>query len=544
MTLVRRLFLLSVSCFAAWIPVHDAQARASGDEASPAVQSAADLSTPSSVSQTSFASLLSGAGESAQTSASKPVLQTIAPGMTSAASNLPMFAGGSNADEEQAAHKPKAASAQTAIKGDVLLSVQHFSKLASLRPWHLRAVAALKNHTEQSRLTLHDFIFSDANADGKLEVVAQVRGKLKDEKPFLSVLVFTVSDDGKLNLRYEYRQEQAEGRLSQRLLPLARGMGICESWDVATWVVHECNDVLLDGAWNAYTLRQTIETRESNTHTAQAQHFDFQTRRVQRTYRRLPVGTFMPALQRQSDSAMLFGTYAPNAGAYPASPPPDVVQFLVNDTPKEASDYHPIHLAARWNKDGLELSFWLEDFTPTPAASCSESMAVQRLDHVEVWFDLNPSPSIQRNAPESWQLEYEKAYQVNPYRHDIDADIFGLAITANGCLVYMTPSRQHWRAVPAYQVSPTPYGYHIQLFLSSAFFGVSDMTKLPRTHGIGFSAVQHDVHDADAVTFNTYATSAWRWPDPFSFGQLWLLPDGAKALPRFPVRWETWLLDN
>jgi|GEM_PF-2316737 len=541
MTFVRRLFLLSVSCLAMWVPIHGALARANGDEASPVMQFADYSFTPFSVSQTPLASLLPGAAEPSQTAASTPVLQTIAPSMTSSANNLPMFARGTNADG-QATPKPRAASAQKAVKGEFLLSAQHLAKLASLRPWHLRAVAALKNYTRQSRLSLHDFIFSDANADGKLEVVAQVRGKLKDGKPFLSVLVFTVSDDGKLNLRYEYRQEQPEGRLSQRLLPLARGMGICESWDVATWAVHECNDVLLDGAWNAYTLRQTIETRESNTHTAQVQHFDFQARRAQRTYRRLPTGNFMPALHRRNDSAMLFGTFAPGTRLHTASPPPHVVQFPLNDTAKGRSQ--PIHLAARWNKDGLALSFWLEDFTPTPAVSCSENMAVQRLDHVEIWFDLNPSPSIQRNAPESWQLEYEKAYQANPYRHDIDADIFGLAVTADGCLVYMTPSKQHWRAAPTYQVSPAPYGYHIQLFLPAAFFGVSDMTKLPRTHGIGFSAILHDIHDADVVSFSTYATSTWQWPDPFSFGQLWLLPDGAKALPPFPVRWETWLLDN
>lgn len=239
----------------------------------------------------------------------------------------------------------------------------------------------------------------------------------------------------------------------------------------------------------------------------------------------------MPALSRNTQYVMVFAPINETADRGPAR--------LEYEQFSAFSDHTPFRFGAAWNSGGIYFSFDFTDENLIAPTSCTESIAIQQVDHAELWFDLNPSLKIDRNNPDSWMLEYEKDYQNEPYRHHLDSDVFGLAITPNGCIVPMSPTRDQWPVMPEVNYESTDYGYRLDVYIPAKFYGVEDISQMNRSLGLGFTARQHDF-DGE-YRYSETSTSEFRWPDPFTFGELWLKPSSAAYPPHYPLQWNDWL---
>ena len=385
------------------------------------------------------------------------------------------------------------------------------------------------------RLKLLDYRFADTNGDGTYEVVTLSFAPDAHDRTRFVVSVYDFDENGDPVLRFEKKQKQTAqyepGAFSQSIDVPETGFTLCENWRMQTWRIHECHDIQFDDVWNPGVLQHVVETTETSSNATQTNRFNFLTGTAGRSYTRIPEGQFMPALQRQASYAMLF---APQNNDLPQTP----VELPVAQIP-EMTQHEAMRIGTSWNNNGLYITMQLTDVDIAGPESCDGPLAIQQYDHAELWFDLNPGLEIQAKSPETWQLEYQKNYHNAPYRHDVDADVYGIAITPNLCVVPMTPDRDHWHHLPQVTATRMASGYKLNVFVPAAFFGVSSMTQLTRAQGLSFTARQHDRH-ADSQ-FDSTATSTFEWPDPFTFGQIWLTTPDTAYPPPFPMQWDVWL---
>ena len=399
----------------------------------------------------------------------------------------------------------------------------------------LKAAYRIIRKQKKRRLVLLDYRFADTNGDGTYEVVTLAFAPDAHDRTRFVVSVYDFDENGEPVLRFEKKQKQTTpyepGAFSQSIDVPETGFTLCENWRMQTWRIHECHDIRFDDAWNPGVLQHVVETTEISSNATQTNRFDFRYGMAGRSYTRIPDGPFMPALQRQTDYAMLF---APQNNDLP----PEPVDLPTTQIPA-LSQHEAMRIGTAWNANGLYITMQMTDVDIVGPEACNDQLAIQQYDHAELWFDLNPALDIQAKSPESWQLEYQKAYHNAPYRHDVDADVFGIAITPGRCVVPMTPDRDHWQNMPQVATAPTAAGYKLNVFVPAAFFGVSSMTQLSRAQGLSFTARQHDRH-ADRP-FDATASSAFEWPDPFTFGQIWLTTPDTVYPPPFPMQWDVWL---
>lgn len=434
--------------------------------------------------------------------------------------------------------------------------------LSGLSFWHLRALANLKKRLHSRKLELLDYRFSDVNDDDDVELITQSKGQTGQKETWI-VGVYSISADSSVKLRYEYAQntttdKQTNGQrhYMQAIQGLTRGFSLCEAWQADTWIIHECNDIVLGDTWQAYVLKQRIENREQSSLTSQMTVFDFANRKAERSYTRIPTGPFMPSIKRQNAFAMIYAFFDDSqqktktdhaqqlVTAIPTKNLADFTlraQYIVHNHAANGTIPPPITVQAQYNDLQLKLKIWVQDESIVTLPQCGDDAAIQQADHVALWFDLNPDPSIQNNT-ESWMLEFQKAYRINPFRHELDEGIVGIAVTSNNCVVPLTqhPKRH---AQPQIVAEATPNGYRVDVVIPAAFLGVDRLSELDRPQGINFSAIQHDTN-AERDRFFTQATSQWQWPDPFSFGQIWLLPQKPSLLPKYPLDMKTWLSND
>ena len=419
------------------------------------------------------------------------------------------------------------------------LTVENIAKLSDYNAYYLAAAMRTQSKLKQRSLQILDYYFVDVNHDETVEIAALSQSKDESGRVVQFLSIYDFDDDLSPMLRYEKKhaaKDNAQMRqYTQAIQPLEEGMRLCEDWRIASWTIHECNDILFDENWSPVVMRNQVQTAEPKAHSSQSNVFDFRARMASRNYERLPEGPFMPPLRRSVSYAMLFAEYD-------ASLLPEPQSIETSQTAGFSDTNHtPIQYGMRWNAQGLYITLQFKDADKMTSSACHDQLSIQQVDHAEIWFDLNPTLEIKRDSPQSWQIEYEKNYQNEPYRHYIDDDIFGLAVTPDGCVVPMTPSRSHWTDMPQIKAIPQDEGYRIDMFIPSRFYRTSDMKQFKRALGIGFTARQHDIHESG---FDSVATSEWQWPDPFTFGQIWLLPGGDYHAPTFPMQWETWLIDN
>lgn len=420
------------------------------------------------------------------------------------------------------------------------LSILDIKNLLNIDKFHVKTALRVHSRVQHRKMKLLDYRFADVNDDGALEIAALSQTQDNRQRKQLVFSIYDFDDELAPILRFEkyqlYDTENAHPLYQMSIESLSPGVSLCENWKVASWLIHECHDIKFNDEWLPEVLSHQTTTNEPETHATQADSFNFETATASRSYERLPEGSFMPPLRRTAEYRMIFAT--PNETL-----PPNPVDIAPRTTPSLDDEKHaPLYLASRWNNDGIYISIELRDADITPSQNCTDEQAIQLQDHLELWFDLSPSLAVSSDAPQAWLLEYEKDYQNEPYRHAIDSDIFGLAVMPNGCTIPMTPMRQTWHAMPDTRVRQTPAGYIVDLFIPASFFMFKTLKTFDRSLGIGFTARQHDIHP-DAP-FDSVATSQWHWPDPFTFGQIWLLPENAAWPPPFPLTWKRWLMDN
>lgn len=445
------------------------------------------------------------------------------------------------------------------------LALADLARIPHINRWFLKAAWNVVNKVKQRKQLLLSYTFLDVNGDGTSEavVLAQTerRGSLRQ-----SLAVYSFTDELVPILRFERHQNIASTVINySRSVDKSNddyGFSFCEDWRIASWQFRECHDIAFDAQWRAIVRAYEIKTREPQAYAAQYNRFDFKQMTATRTYSHLPDGSFLPAKSRSSDYEMIFAAYDDDKSKTPT----------LSRTAKFGSKTEPLAYAASWNDDELLLVIDLQDddvfdqnlklqnaipqnnaitanstvealppadkTTPTETA-CNETIALQTTDHVEIWIDLAPALQIDRNAPQTWQSEYENAYQQSPFRHEIDADIYAFAVTANGCVVPIHPMRDYWHGEPNAQIIHNPDGYTVNLKIPAPVFGTSSMRELAGPQGIGLSIIQHDIReDGD---FETSKTSQWQWADPFSFGQLWLIRSNSNQTPTFPFEWNKFL---
>ena len=418
----------------------------------------------------------------------------------------------------------------------------NFSDVESLQnvsSFHLKAALKIQVRMKNRGMKLVDYRFADTNNDGTPEVVTLSEVAANHGNVVLVLGVYDFDADFNPILRYEKMQSvdnAANRTYAQRIESRSPGFSFCESWKIASWSIDECHEIIMDLNWNPGVIMHRVRTSEPKAHSAQSNAFNFETRLASRTYDRLPEGPFMPPLHRDASYHLLFSDPAKDLAPVPA-------RFSnLNPVSMQNDSHLPILFGSRWNEHGLYFSIALSDDDIVADSTCSDQASVQLVDHVEFWFDKSPDLAIQSDNPQSWLLEYRKDYKTEPYRHSLDSDVFGFAVTAGGCLVPMAPTRDSWPVIPQMVYEKGTSGYRIDVFVPAAFFGVSTLKNIDHSLGIGLSDRQHDVHADDS--WQSIATSDFQWPDPFTIGQIWLLPSDAAWPPPFPMQWSSWLVDN
>ena len=370
-------------------------------------------------------------------------------------------------------------------------------------------------------------------------MISEVSGSHGSKKLVLSVYDF--DENHAPILRYE-KSQMIDDRNSgsdyvQSIEARKNGFQFCEDWQIASWMVHECHEINMNQTWEPFVLSHEIQTSEPKAHSSQSNYFNFGTLQASRDYDRIPDGPFMPPLHRKAEYSMIFASQDMSLPALPVLLQPTQSSSYLNE-----NEHAPIMYDIRWNDSGVYLSFELTDMDILDQESCSDQMSVQQADHLELWFDLSPALAIRSDQPQSWMLEYEKNYRNEPYRHSLDADVYGLAVTPDGCVIPMAPTRDHWPVVPQVSTEIRAAGYRVHVFVPASFYGKKAMSEMDRAQGLGFSARQHDIHTTGS--YESVATSSWQWPDPFTFGQIWLMPASGTLPPPFPLQWNSWLVDN
>lgn len=406
--------------------------------------------------------------------------------------------------------------------------------LARISPWFVRAAGAAMAKYRSRQIALDDYRFVDINGDGKSEIA--MIGRFSDGKKTRHYLsVYEISDTFEAILRYERIQNmrQVHPETYRQSLDFVRndtrqtlpGLGFCEDWQIASWQYHECHEILMDPEWRPQVLAYRVETSEPRAHFRQLHSYDFRSDEARRAYWQIPDGAFMPALHRETRYAMMFAT--PDAALSGPS------RLPLQTAARYGAKNTAIQYGARWNDSGLYLSFAVDDGDIIPPETCGAQMSLQHADHIELWLDLNPDLRIRRDQPQTWVNHFEETYRGTPFRHDIDPDIFAFAVTPDGCFTAIHPVNSHWENGIETRAEKTALGYRVDIFIPSTFYRIDNMRALAPYASISLTARQHDIHADNR--FCAVATSEWQWADPFTLGQLWILPDERAPLP-FPIR--------
>ena len=394
------------------------------------------------------------------------------------------------------------------------------------------AYRIIRKHKKR-RLVLLDYRFTDTNGDGSLEAVTLSLTPDAHDRTRFVVGVYEFEEDGEPVLRFEKKQQQTAPydprSFSQSIDTRPDGFALCERWRMQSWDIRECHDLRLDREWNPQVLYHRVDTVEQTSGASQSTWYRFRDNTAGRAYSRLPDGAYLPALRRETSYAMLFASFDDDLPETPVSVATGAVPAF--------SQHEPLRVGARWSGHGLYLSVDAIDLDVFDPESCTSEIAVQKHDHAELWLDLNPALETRMQAPEAWQIEYQKSYHNEPYRHDADNGVFGIAVTPNGCIVPMTP-RDNWPAQIQAVATRRASGYHLDFYVPASFFGVTSMHTLHRGQGLSLTIRQHDRHED---SFDDAATSTFEWPDPFTFGQIWLTTPDTPFPPPFPMQWDTWL---
>ncbi len=468
---------------------------------------------------------------------------------------------------------PDSAQAPGAAQYRVRLALSDLKRLASIDKWFVQAAWNVIKKAAERKQTILSYVFCDVNGDGVFEAVVLAQSDRRGAKS-QSIAVYAFGADMTPILRFEHRQNIASTvtdylRAAQES-DAGAGVAFCEDWRIASWQFRECHDILFDALWQPRVRAYEITTREPLAHAAQTAKFDFAAMRAARTYTHIPEGSFLPARAESAQYEMYFAPCAETD--LPPNPELRAAQF--------GTKSEPMQYRMHWNGDALYISVDCADddiseinadlpnktrenersakdysdrshpsddpadgnasadAAPQTLPLCNGALALQTADHVEVWIDLAPALQIDRNAPQTWQADYEKSYHQSPYRHEIDADIYAFAVTAQGCIAPIHPIREYWRAMPAAQIKPTRRGYRVDMQIPAGFFPDRSMQKIAGPQGLGMSLIQHDIRPNG--DFETSQTSQWRWADPFTFGQVWLTRPNAAA-PVFPFEWNKFL---
>lgn len=414
------------------------------------------------------------------------------------------------------------------------LTVADLANIPNIDIQLLRTVAAIQKKIKTRRQNLLQYRFVDVNDDGILEAAVLSQNQLQNRlRQTLSIYSF--DQTGRLSLRFEHHQNisQAATNYEKNIEIDNSILKICENWAIASWNFKECQKIVFDADWNARVAFYELQTREPLANASQSIAFDFAALRAKRAYSHLPQGAFMPAIRRDAQFDMIFATRNPSL-------PPEISQNT------SFGDHNiPLQFSASWNDQSVHLSIHAADDdidkTTDDDASCNDTLSIQTMDHIELWFDLDPALSIDRNTPQTWQFDYENTYRQMPFRHDIDAAIFALAITPSGCIVPIHPIRDYWRNLPSASVSSSPNGYRIDIDIDAGFFDVDSLQKIAGPQGFGLTIRQHDRHQNG--DFDNAQSSQFQWPDPFTFGQIWLLNRNRFELPLFPLEWNDFTLN-
>lgn len=469
---------------------------------------------------------------------------------------------------------PEPARQPEAAQFRVNLALSDLKKLASIDKWFVRAAWNVIKKTDERKQTLLSYAFYDVNGDGAFEAVVLAQSDRRGAKS-QSIAVYAFGADMAPILRFEHRQNIAatvtDYARAARASDAGAGVAFCEDWRIASWQFRECHDILFDALWQPRVRAYEITTREPLAHASQTAKFDFSAMRAARAYTHIPEGTFLPARAETAQYEMYF---APCEETGAAAPVPDwrAAQFGTKSDPMQyrmhwnddalyisldcaddeiSEEYGDLSNKTRENAQSAEESSARKPSAELPADGnaspdfgrqtlplCNDALALQTADHVEVWIDLAPALQVDRNAPQTWQADYEKSYHQSPYRREIDADIYAFAVTAQGCIAPIHPIREYWRAVPAAQIKTTPRGYRVDIRIPADFFPDRPMQKIAGPQGLGMSLIQHDIRKNG--DFGTSLTSQWRWADPFTFGQVWLTRPNLAA-PIFPFEWNKFL---
>lgn len=434
--------------------------------------------------------------------------------------------------------------------------------LLGMSPQNVRAYLDLQNYLYPLKHSLLQWQYVDLNHDELPELVALVKGK---EASTCAVWILNWQNSSGWVQVWEHKasslchsdvmEAYSDGRLR-----------ICESWSVGAWRNESCSLIEWNKSWVAHVLEDFTRVTNQAQLSQTEQYYHFGDRLAQRSYTRIPKSAQLPIVQRRTSYDVVLSHWSETnfqhaeTVAWNESSAMETV-FSVRDnagdirqTPQIGAhttlSHGVIKVQSQWNSHGLWLGIWIRDLTPSPQpgsceqADTQESNTLGTTDHLALWFDLNPSLHTTSTPAESWEEAYVKGYDENPIRHEMDPNVYAIAVQANGCVTRMHPDTANsWSGIPQFITSPIVGGFFVQAFVPTSFFKLSDLRAWNKhAQGIGFSAVYHDSLDSEnALIFRDLATSEWRWGDPYSFGELILLPAQAESLPEFPLQWDKWL---
>lgn len=412
--------------------------------------------------------------------------------------------------------------------------------------------ASLRADSKDKKLA-HWIVF-DLDKDGRNEVVAQV--ETTDRPSETALWVYKKSPDGQKFIKVnEYPNIiQCSGsskELVQQFYLDGEDLSICEQWRMGTWLNQECSTVRWDQNWDIRLVRQQSRTVWENIPSERTTTFDFLAQKAARSYIHIPKGCQLPLKRRAAQYDMVLSRWTDKNPTVNGIP--DENEWcgdnseILNGQNACFDKKRRIQVRSLWNASGLWFGIWVKDETPISLQqACHPEADIQKADHVAVWLDLSDRLVMDDIPKEDWEEHYQQVYDENPYRHGLDDKMFGIAATfgENACVLGLHPDLNNWNVKPEIQTTDIPgEGHFVEIYFSASMFGKTDLRQYDgRINGIGFSVVYHDMAAWNSLDdMHDYATSDWQWADPFSMGQLWMLPPDTPSLPPYPLQWDKWL---
>jgi hypothetical protein len=422
---------------------------------------------------------------------------------------------------------------------------------------NIDAYIALKNYLKPLKFKLLRWYYVDLNRDASPEIVALIQSEKENN---CAVWVLEWDLDLKAYKQVWEHKSSSLCTSSDSVEAFNNGrLRICEAWRVQGWRNETCTIIEYSAQWKARVIEEGNAQTEEPLRAQKTSYYNFELRDARRAYLCVPQLPSMPLQQRQTRYSFIYSEWQDELEALPAPVAWDESKALAlkykiaSSTPRDwfgATDdklfsQSKVSVQSRWNTRGISLGIWIHDKDIALTHSyCGDDSELSAYDHIAIWFDLNPSYHRDTKTTEDWELKYAAAYAENPYRHEMDPEIFALAVLPNACAVYLHPAQEeHWYAKPEIKSSKTHTGYFIEVFFPAAFFRKQILQKQKHfTQNLGLSVIYHDLVQSDEeLIFQNLANSEWKWGDPYSFGELLLLPPASDEKPLFPLQWDKWL---